>query len=540
MCCVSGWRDSEIWQAALDCVVVLFVFFAYLLLLPEAPHGDGVRWAQALESHRIEVNPNYLLMEPIALAVYSVWEAAGLPPNGVQFEKYLDVLVGIVSLLLLNRALHMIAISPGLRRLCVLFAAFSFNFFYLATSDHIKLLTAPFLMLTILYLLCYFRSRREVVLIGAGVSMGLSLCTLVNVLPWFVLLLPLLFFVTEGALQRRTRVTLIFGASATLPSLLLLGLAYVLSAPEKKFFSWLASYGANGSTQEVGFGGVNLLTVGRGLYAVIKNFAYSADLGPIVKALVLGISMPPVSRDVVILNVLACFAISWVLIRILWWAIVSWRCLPKDDRNILLTMVTAVLGYFVFGLIWNSSEEEFWFQITAPIVLAIAVFMSRRLTHGVDNGLMAIAMVFVIANTLLTFALPRHAYPYRAYVADLSSALGMHDLLIHDGSEPVNGLVFGVNTKVPSRTIGISSALDRHGYEFATTMASIQLDIQHTRDRGGTVYVMDLFSPHSTSHPWTLLRERFGIQKEDIASFLKSQGSYRSIELAGQRAWVLE
>jgi hypothetical protein len=535
-----GWKVSVMRTPALDHIVLLLILFAYLLLLPEAPHGDGVRWAQALESHRIEVNPNYLLMEPIALAVYSAWEAAGLPSNGTQFQKYLDVFVGIGSLFLLNRSLQMVAISPGLRRLCVVFAAFSYNFFYLATSDHIKLVTAPFLMLTIFYLLCYFKTHREVALIRAGLSMGLSLCTLVNVLPWFSLLLPLLFLLTEGTAQRRARVILIFGISATLPALLLLGLAYILSAPEKKFLSWLTSYGSNASAQEVGFGGLNLLTLGRALSAVIKNFVFSMDLGPMVKALALGISRPPVSSGVFVLNVLTFFAISWVLFRVTSWAIVSWRALPKDERSILLIMVAAVLGYFAFGLIWNSSEEEFWFQITAPIVLTIAIFMSHRPSWRLDNGLMAIAMIFVIANTLLTFALPRHAYPYRAYVADLSTTLGTHNLLIHDGSEPINGLVFGVKSKLPARTISITSALDRHGYDLGKTMASIGLDIQYTRDRGGTVYVMDIFSPHSTNHPWTLLRERFGIQKEDITSFLKSQGSYRSTQLADQPAWVLE
>src|SRR5205807_1395267 len=132
----------------------------------------------------------------------------------------------------------------------------------------------------------------------------------------------------------------------------------------------------------------NLLTLGRALSAVIKNFVFSADLGPSVKALALGISMPPVSSGAFILNVLTVFAFSGVLFRITSWAIVSWRALPKDERSILLIMVAAVFGYFVFGLIWNSSEEEFWFQITAPIVVAIAIFMSHRPSWRLDNSLM--------------------------------------------------------------------------------------------------------------------------------------------------------
>ena len=531
----SWWRSS-----GLDYVILVVILLSYVLLLPEAPHGDGVRWAEPIETHHIEVNPNYLLMEPIAVAAYSAWEALGLPRNGTQFQKYCDVFVAILTLLLLNLCLKSIAVPDIFRRLSIVFMAFSYNFFYLATSDHIKVITSPFLLLTIFYLMHYFRSRRSTALIWAGFFMGLSICTLVNAAAWFGLLVPLLFVMEGPTLLDRIKVAGIFGFSATAPALVVFVTSYLLSSPEKPFLSWLTSYGSNVATQEVGFGGLNPLTIGRAISAIIKNFAFSGDLGPAVKALVVGTSLPQISAVVLLLNAVAFLAISWMLLRVTWWAICSWRRLAKDDVEILLTMVTAVLGYFVFGLVWNSSEEEFWFQITAPIVILLAMFMKSRLESAVSTGAVAVAMVLVILNTLFAFALPRHAYPYFKYVDELSAVLGTRNLLIYDGSEPMNGLVYGIKLKASPHTIGISSSLDKHGYDLRKTLAFLDLEIENTKAAGGNVYVLDIFAPQSTSHPWTLLRERFGIQKEDIVSFLKSRGPYRTIQLVGQPAWVLE
>jgi hypothetical protein len=532
----SSWWGS----AGLDGVLLLAILLSYLLLLPEAPHGDGVRWAQSLEAHQIDINPNYLLMEPIALAMYSTWEAAGLPPNGTQFQKYCDVFVGIVTLFLLNLCLRTIHVPDMPRRVCLLFMAFSYNFFYLATSDHIKLITAPFLVLTIVYLARYFKSGQSSALVGAGCCMGVSICTLVNAAAWFGLLIPILIFVGHPALLDRIKAAAIFGLSATVPALAIFVTSYLLSSPEQSFLSWLTSYGSTAATPEVGFGGLNALTIGRAFSAVIKNFVFSADLGPVAKALVLGAPLPQVSGAVLLLNVAASLAVLWVLSRVTRWIVSSWQRIAKEDRGLILAMTTAVLGYFVFGLVWNSSEEEFWFQITAPIVILLAMFLKMQTKRSLDAAAMAVAMVLVIANTLFTFALPRHAYPYFQYVDHLSAALGATNLLIYDGSEPVNGLVYGIKHKGSPRAIGISSSLGLEEYDLQKTLAVIDQEIQKTQAQGGKVYVVDIFAPQSTTHPWTLLRERFGIHKEDVVSFLKSRGTYRSIQLAGQPAWVLE
>lgn len=527
-------------STVLDFVLLSVIFFSYVFLLPEAPHGDGVRWAESIEAHHIEVNPNYLLMEPIAVAAYSAWEALGLPHNGTQFQKYCDVFVAILTLFLLNVCLQLIAVPDILRRLSIVFMAFSYNFFYLATSDHIKLITAPFLLLTILYVFLYFRSRRLTALIWAGFFMGLSICTLVNAAAWFGLLVPLLFVMEGPTLLNRIRVAGLFGFSATVPALVVFVTSYLLSSREKPFLSWLTSYGSNVATQEVGFGGLNPLTIGRAISAIIKNFVFSGDLGPVVKALVLGTSLPQISGAVLLLNAVAFLAISWMLLQVAWWAVSSWRRLTKLEIEIGLTMVTAVLGYFVFGLVWNSSEEEFWFQITAPIVIMVAMFMKSHLSKSLRMAAMAVAMALVILNTLISFALPRHAYPYLKYVDELFAVLGTTNLLIYDGSEPVNGLVYGIKLKASPHAIGISSFLDKHGYDLHKTLASLDREIQKTKAAGGNVYVLDILSPQSTSHPWTLLRERFGIQKADVVSFLRSLGTYRTIQLVGQPAWVLE
>ena len=524
----------------LDYFFLICILCSYVLLLPEAPHGDGVRWAQSLESHHLDVNPNYLLLEPIALSLYLVWEGAGLPPDGTQFQKYLDVGLATLSLFLLNLCLKTLAVPTTFRRLCIVFMAFSYNFFYLATSDHIKLVTAPFLMLTTLFLVKYFYSYKTKVLLAAGLSMGLSLCTLINALPWFGLLLLVLLLVSSGPLTQRIRVCLIFGLSATVTALMFLGTAYAVIAPGKPFLTWLTSYGANATSKEVGFGGLNWLTIGRALSAVIKNFPFTSDIGPVVKAAIFGSSPPPISKAVMFFNVLTFLGIAWILLRVWYAQISSWPHLVKAERNIVLAMASAVSGYFLFGLIWNTSEEEFWFQITAPVVILIAIFWQHRGHNRVDAATIVLAMCLVVTNTVVTFALPRHAYPYTRYVQELSFALGPQDLLIHDGSEPIQGLVYGMKLKESPHAINLSTAFDKHNYDIQKTFEFIKADIQLTRKRGGRVYIFDIFALQSTSHPWSLFRERFGISKQEVISFFESQGTYRQLQVAGQPAWLME
>ena len=529
-------RHSDI----LDYFLLIGILCSYILLLPEAPHGDGVRWAQSLEHHHLDLNPNYLLMEPIALSLYLVWEGAGLPPDGTMFQKYLDVGLASLSLWLLHLCLKTLAVPATFRRLCIVFMAFSYNFFYLATSDHIKLVTAPFLMLTILFLLKYFHTYKTKVLLTAGLSIGLSLCTLINALPWFGLLLLVLLLVSSGRLTQRIRVCLIFGLSATVTALVFLGTAYAVAAPGKPFLTWLTSYGANATSKEVGFGGLNWLTIGRAFSAVIKNFAFTSEVGPIVKAAIFGFSPPPISKAVMFLNVLTFLGIAWVLLRVWYAHLSSWSHLLKAEKDIALAMASAVLGYFIFGLIWNTSEEEFWFQITAPVVILIAIFWQHRGHRRFDEVSIVIAMCLVVTNTLVTFALPRHAYPYSRYVHELSSALGPQDLVIYDGSEPIQGLVYGMKLKGSPRAINLSAAFDDHGYDIQETFDSLQVAIQQTRKSGGKIYIFDIFSHQTTSHPWSLFRERFGISKQDVVSFLENQGTYRRIQVAGQPAWLME
>lgn len=89
-----------------DAALILGVLGLYVYFLPEAPHADGVVWTRFLETHRLVVKANYLLMQPIALWFYTMWELAGLPSNANLSQKYLDIFAGICTLVVFSLCLR--------------------------------------------------------------------------------------------------------------------------------------------------------------------------------------------------------------------------------------------------------------------------------------------------------------------------------------------------------------------------------------------------------------------------------------------------
>ena len=76
------------------------------------------------------------------------------------------------------------------------------------------------------------------------------------------------------------------------------------------------------------------------------------------------------------LNVLTFLGTAWVLLRVWYAHLSSWSHLLKAEKDLVLAMATAVLGYFIFGLIWNTSEEEFWFRSLRRLSFSLLFFGS--------------------------------------------------------------------------------------------------------------------------------------------------------------------
>ena len=87
----------------------------HVYLVPDAPHLDGIRWAPSIEAGHVESNPNYLLMQPIAVAAYQLWETLGLPADALFVQKLLNVLAAALSLLAFHLCSRTLEIREPIR-----------------------------------------------------------------------------------------------------------------------------------------------------------------------------------------------------------------------------------------------------------------------------------------------------------------------------------------------------------------------------------------------------------------------------------------
>lgn len=519
----------------LDGALLALILLAYLLLIPQAPHADAVVWARSLQASQIVVKPNYLLMQPIALSLYSIWRSAGLPQDPQLFQKHLDVFLGVCSLAIFTVCLRQLRVPVPIRAATVAFMAFSYNFFYLSTSDHIKLATSPFLMLTLLFLLRYSAAPGYGLNALAAGALALAICTLMNSVIWFLLLIPVIYFLSGGPTANRLKHAAVFSLTASGISLLVF-LAFYFTLPQpSNFLTWLTSYGGNRAG--VGFGGITPITLGRTFFAVLNNFAYSSDIGPLVKALLLGHAVSFYRGAATILNMLAFAAALSMLLSGLAWLGLRRAILDPVDTRALTVAASAVSAFLLFGFFWNSSEEEFWFQLTGPSILAAALCL--KYTPPL-RAYFAPAAALILINNLLTFAIPRSAYPYNHYVQELAATVRPDDLIVHDGSEPINTLLYGVSLRAKRQTFGVLSSLAKNGFRVMPTVLVLDGEIEQARWRGGRVYVFDVFAASRLEYPWTHLEERFRIGPEPFVRALHRAGTYRKTVVAGRDAWILD
>ncbi|MGH0036122.1 MAG: hypothetical protein ACQGVK_13930 [Myxococcota bacterium] len=525
----------------LDWLGVGLVAGVYCLLLPEAPHLDGIRWTDAIAEHRLQVNPNYLLMQPIVMGLHAAWETLAGPSDSILFAKRVDVACGALSLGLMAATLRVLGVGAAVRWSCLLLTAFSYNFLHLSTSDHIKLVTAPFLFAALHFLVLQARDPSRAWATGAGVSMALAVCTLINAVVWGVLLVPVMWILSGPDPGRRLRDTAIFCASAGLPALGLVLAFYAASAGDAPIWEWLTSYSANPETRGDGFEGVSLLTLGRFVFAFLKNFVYAPDVSAAVKALLSGSPLPPAS-DWSVLNALATLTTGLGLTWLVGAIAVAWvrGGLGDGDRRVMWVLASMILGFALFGFAWNDSDEEFWFQLTAPIALAAALAVDRGVaSRGAAGVLHGVTFVLVL-NQLVSFALPRAAEPYEENLAELQTSLSGCGWILYDEADGRGELLMGLRHRTGIEPESIMFMARRHGFELDEIVAEIDATVERTRAAGGRVCVVGLFEASDYEYPWTNLAERFGISRETFVQRLAARGAFERREVAGQPLYVLE
>lgn len=524
-----------------DLAFVAAVLGAYLALLPGAPHLDGIRWADAIAAHRIDVNPNYLLMQPLVMWAFSVWESLGGSSDPVHFAKLFDALCGAVSLAVMAATLRALGVGMAVRWCCLLLTAFSANFLLLATSDHIKLVTAPFLFAGLHFAVLQAREPTPLRAAATGVSLSLAVCTLVNAVVWGALLAPVIWLVSGPDAARRLRHAALYCVAAGLPALAVVLAFHAADASGVPLLEWLTRYSADPEARGDGFQGVSLLTLGRFAFAILKNFVHAPDLSAAAKAALSGVAPPPASAWAALNAVAATVAVAGLgaLVGALCVGFVRGRLDPVD-RRVLLVLGSMAAAFLLFGFAWNDSDEEFWFQITPPLALAAGLAVDRGTAPRWGMPALAAVAGTLALNQLVSFAVPRAVYPYAENLAALRTDLSDCGYILYDEPDWRGELMMGLRRESDLAPHSIMTLARAHRFEMGPLTAAIEAGIAEAHAQGRPFCVVGIFEASDYEFPWTNFAERFGITRARFVEVLRAHGAFRRREVAGQPVYVLD
>jgi hypothetical protein len=491
-----------------------------VLLLFTIPIGyvsnDGLGHSRAFAEGRWVLNPNHLLFEPLGAAWQELWGRIAPQRAPVDTLKLLSVLAGAIA-----AALFRFAVASRLAgtRLAANHAtawlAFSSAFLRLWISDEFHMIQMPFVVAAAALALRYLEQPSLTRGMVTGAAAGLAgLCFLSNVLLGAALGLALAIW-HHRRRQVRAALTGAGGIGAGMVALAGTGLAaaWLLFPSPVGFLSWLTGYGGGLAPlrlslvygAEVSPEGIAMATA-RALYGAASALV---DLAP---AVAVWRDRQPLGFEAV-LRCAAFLAATAALLHGLRTAIRS----PGEPANrgaLLLTIawLVAVLG---FGIFWNNSDDQFYFQL-AVVFGALAARLPLRRGRAAA-ALVALSCAGLLYN-LADVTNRRVLYPRQERIALLEREVRGACLVLYPGFDEAELLLqmadLGGVERLPVTDVAVHHPPEQ-GLKVVATA------IQECLAAGGRVEIVDVFDTAPERNPWKFLR-RLGYERTALVAELRA------------------
>ncbi len=202
----------------------------------------------------------------------------------------------------------------------------------------------------------------------------------------------------------------------------------------------------------------------------------------------------------VILGVLAFLAAAGAMLAGLGTAL---RRREEADRGALLILAAWLAAILGFGVFWNNSDDQFYFQL-APAFGALAARMTARRSLNRGRGL-AIVLTLSLAGllwNLIDVASDRVLYPRQERMALLEREVRGACLAVTPGFDEPELLLAMSQAKV-GRTSIANLAI---GLPVAEGLGLLHRRIERCLDAGGRVVLIDLYDTPPERNPWKYLR----------------------------------
>jgi hypothetical protein len=454
--------------------------------------ADGIGQSLAYAAGFQRWNPNHLLVEPLGVAWRGLLSLDASRGEAVDHLKRLSILAGALAVGLFRFGVAgRLASSRFAANHGTAWMAASSAFSRLWVSDEIHMVQMPAVVLVAVLALRY-RGRPSLsraVAVGAGVTLATA---------FFVenLLLGPALAVGILLVHRRRRDAFGVLAATLVTAVLVFGAVWAVSRSPHGPLDWLTRYSGGSQTSRVesaygmepGLAGAAESTIRAGYGAACAL----VDLAPAVAAFRDGLPIGPA----VIFSLLAFAAASIALLSGL-----------SRDRDTLLLVgawTAAVLG---FGIFWNNSDDQFYFQLSVAFGALAARMPLRR-------GLLALSLLALLWN-VADLASRRILYPRQERLA-LIDSLGDAGLIVYPGFDEIEVLL----SLEPPRARSISFTGLAVRYPAPEGIGVLTTEIDETLAAGRPVVLLDLFETPPNRSPWKFLR-RLGYEHDDVLEILQ-------------------
>lgn len=485
-----------------------------ILLLYTIPIGfvsnDGLGHSLSFARGSWHFNPNPLLFEPLGAWWQDLWERSGSQRQPVDVLKLLSALFGAMA-----AALFRYGVAPRLAETrwaanhATAWMAFSSAFLRLWVSDEIHMIQMPFVVLVAWTALRYLEGPSPGRSLAIGAAVGLATVAFISNL---VLGATLTAATAVWHLRRReARLAAMSAASLGLGAALTAGPVFssvwltVESRPG--FLGWLTHYGGGQAPGRV--------SEAYGLVPSLEGLAESAFRAVYGSASALVDLIPAAAavRDrqaptpAAILGLLAFLAASAALLHGLR-NVLRHPAKPANRGTLLLTAgwLAAILG---FGVFWNNSDDQFYFQL-APVFGALAARVTGR-------RLLALSVAGLLWN-VADVTSHRILYPRWERMALLEREVRGACLVVYPGFDEPELLLRMSPAAGPIDQMAMTRLAVQYPYEDG--MRSLAGRIDRCSAGGGRVVMIDIFDTPPDRNPWKFLR-RLGYDHAVVERSLK-------------------
>lgn len=483
----------------------LLWFVLAVLLLFTVPVGfvsnDGLGHSLSFTAGTWRLNPNHLLFEPLGAWWQDLWVRNGSQREPVDILKLLSALSGALAVGLFRYGVaSRLAETRWAAQHATAWMAFSSAFLRLWVSDEIHMIQMPFVVLAAWVALRYLEKPSHGRALMIGVAVGLATLTYISNLALGATLAVALTAWHLGRREARLAIgsalSLGLGAALTAGPVFLGAWRTVPEAPG--FLAWLTRYGGGQGRVSEAYG---LVPSWDGLVESVLRAGYGTasalvDLIPIAAAV--RDRQPP--APTAILGSLAFLAAGAALLH----------GLRKADRSTLLLTATWLAAILGFGVFWNNSDDQFYFQL-APIFGALAA----RIT---GKRFLALSLAGLLWN-VIDVTSHRVLYPRWERMALLEREVSGACLVVYPGFDEPELLLRMSARAAPIDQMAMTRLAVEHPYEEG--MRDLMDRIEGCSARGGRVILIDIFDTPPDRNPWKFLR-RLGYDHAAVERRLES------------------